>query len=359
MVSLSIVMTCYNLEKYVAEALRSVFDQDYKGPMELIVVDDCSTDNTLANIKETVAAYGSGWKVQVVQPEHNLGVAGATDYGWQFAKNDWIVMVDGDDVQYPDRCRNTANLVERHPQAMMLACSADHANEAGNVYGYQGYCWKPYDESPEEMYLDTPAERVENFTRPDGYPKWSIFGCCMAVRRSLYQKWGNLVTNTTCGRIAQDPTWALRAYASGPILGSRIAVCKYRAHSGNILNKAFEWEKLSAWFTREKHMQRFHELQNRNTRQMLQDLDRISQEPELSDCTMEQISAMRAFAASQQSTYEILCGWWSYSWFKRLAIAFNNPLPSNFKRWPIPRLLPFWVFVTMRWLVKQKLRRKG
>ena len=170
MVSLSIVMTCYNLEKYVAEALRSVFDQDYKGPMELIVVDDCSTDNTLANIKETVAAYGSGWKVQVVQPEHNLGVAGATDYGWQFAKNDWIVMVDGDDVQYPDRCRNTANLVERHPQAMMLMCSADHADESGNVYGYQGYCWKPYDESPEEMYLVTPDERMENFLSRTAIP---------------------------------------------------------------------------------------------------------------------------------------------------------------------------------------------
>lgn len=356
-VRFSIIMTCYNLEKYVAEALDSVFAQDYPGPMELIVVDDCSTDGTMEKIRETVAAHGTGWEVKVVQPERNLGVAGATDYGWQHAKYDWIVMVDGDDVQYPDRCSKTAELIARHPDAEMLMCSANHITQEGTVYGYQGFYWLPYEESPAEICLRTPEERMDNYLRPDGCPRWRIFGCCMAVNRKLYTQWGNLVPEGNEERFAQDPTWALRAYISGPILGSREAVCKYRSHEGNILNKSFAWNKLSSYFARERHMAKFYALNVHNTHQMLRDVRRASTQGGMTDCTAEQLEQLRQFLARQLGTFEILTNWWEYSWFKRLRIALHNPLPQNFRKWPIPRLLPFRLYVTLRWFVQQKLRK--
>lgn len=359
MITFSIVMTCYNLEKYVAEALQSVFAQNYPGQMELIVVDDCSTDRSMERIREAVAAYGTGWEVKVVQPEKNLGVAGATDYGWQHAKNDWIIMVDGDDIQYSDRCSKTAELIARHPDATMLICSADHADTEGNVYGYQGFCWKAYEESPEEVYLASTEDRMDNYLRPDGYPKWRIFGCCMAVSRKLYLQWGDLMREGETERCAQDPTWALRAFVSGPVLGSRVTVCKYRAHEGNILNKSFEWEKLSSWFFREQHMSGFYRLNSRNIHQMLRDIGRVQREAGISDCSAEQLERLHTFIKEQETTFEILGQWWNLPWFKRLALAVSNPLPENYRKWPWPRLLPFRLYVFARWLIKQKLRRKG
>lgn len=354
--SFSVVMTCYNLEKYIAEAVKSVLRQKYRGEVELIIVDDCSTDCSVEEIKRTIEEYGEGWEITLVQMEQNAGVAGACDAGWARARHEWIILVDGDDIQEETRLQTTHELLKRHRDAVMIACSANHADMNGEVYGYQGYCWKPYEISPEFTYLSTPEERLNMYILPDGYPRWRVFGCSMAIKRELYTKWGAMTKDGNRERMAQDPTWFLRAVLTGPVLGSREPVCKYRAHESNILNRTFSAKKLSDWIIHEKHMIGFLKLNLLNFNQELRDIQRAKLEITLSDCTKEQIAKLEEHIRQKRQAYEILANWWDLSFFKKLAIAVHNPLPANFRKWPWPRLLPFRLFVLMRWLVKRSRR---
>lgn len=136
---MSMVLTCYNRSEYIKEAILSVFAQDYDGPMQLVIVDDASTDDSLRVIEETVRERGQDWDVEIVSLPENRGVAGATDAGWAKAKYEWILMVDGDDVQLPDRCRIVASSVEKYPEAVQISCALKMIDEQGREFNECSY----------------------------------------------------------------------------------------------------------------------------------------------------------------------------------------------------------------------------
>lgn len=86
-------MTAYNMEQYIEEAMRSCLDQTYKD-IELIVVEDCSTDNTLS-IVEKIAKEDS--RVVIVKHETNLGAGMGRRDGINAATGEYFITVDADD----------------------------------------------------------------------------------------------------------------------------------------------------------------------------------------------------------------------------------------------------------------------
>ena len=88
---ISVVVTCYNLERYIGEAIRSVLAQVGPGPVEIIVVDDCSTDGSA----HVIAGFDG---VQLVRTERNSGVMLAMLVGVEAASGDLVCFLDGDDV---------------------------------------------------------------------------------------------------------------------------------------------------------------------------------------------------------------------------------------------------------------------
>jgi alpha-1,3-rhamnosyltransferase len=79
--------------------LRSVWEQDYKN-IEIIVSDDCSTDNTLLIINELTT--GGGIPILVTSTKKNCGICGNYNNGLQHAKGKWIKYIAGDDILQPD-----------------------------------------------------------------------------------------------------------------------------------------------------------------------------------------------------------------------------------------------------------------
>lgn len=104
----SVVITAYNLEKFVGEAITSVLQQTRK-PNEIIVVDDCSTDGTAA----VVATFGEA--VRYYRMPQNSGGLTATFCGLCQATGDVVLFLDGDDLWMPEKIESVLPLFENNP----------------------------------------------------------------------------------------------------------------------------------------------------------------------------------------------------------------------------------------------------
>jgi glycosyltransferase involved in cell wall biosynthesis len=109
---ISIAMATYNGEKYILEQLES-FNKQSILPDELVITDDCSTDNTLEIINKfkKVAPF----KVRVYSNEKNLGYAQNFNKAMQLCTNDLIFLSDQDDVWFPTKIEYMLNLAVQYP----------------------------------------------------------------------------------------------------------------------------------------------------------------------------------------------------------------------------------------------------
>ena len=93
----SIIMPSYNTGKYIEDSIRSVLAQTYEN-WELIIVDDCSTDDSDA----IVAAFADP-RIRYLKKEVNSGAAESRNWGLREAKGKWIAFLDSDDLWTPDK----------------------------------------------------------------------------------------------------------------------------------------------------------------------------------------------------------------------------------------------------------------
>ena len=90
----SVIVTAYNLEKYLPQALSSIKNQSLSS-WEAIVVDDCSNDKTSEVIQSFIS---EDKRFKYVRPDVNLGLSLARNFGFTFAKGQYIIMLDADDM---------------------------------------------------------------------------------------------------------------------------------------------------------------------------------------------------------------------------------------------------------------------
>ncbi len=115
----SVLMTAYNREKYIDEAIESVLASSYRN-LELIVVDDCSTDRTV-EIARTYAAKDD--RVKVYVNEKNLGDYPNRNRAASLAQGEYIKYVDSDDVMFPSCLKKMVAPMIQFPEAGYGICS--------------------------------------------------------------------------------------------------------------------------------------------------------------------------------------------------------------------------------------------
>lgn len=94
----SIIMPSFNTAKYIEESIKSVLAQTYTN-WELIIVDDCSTDNT----DEIVQPFLSDDRIKYFKNEKNSGAAVSRNKALREAKGKWIAFLDSDDLWLPEK----------------------------------------------------------------------------------------------------------------------------------------------------------------------------------------------------------------------------------------------------------------
>lgn len=95
----SVIMPAYNCEKYIAASIKSVINQSYS-TWELIIVDDCSKDNTTLVIEEYAEKYSN---IKLIKHKVNSGSAAARNTAISEANGRYIAFLDSDDLWYPDK----------------------------------------------------------------------------------------------------------------------------------------------------------------------------------------------------------------------------------------------------------------
>ena len=90
---ISIIVPFYNVEQYIDRCIQSLITQTFRN-IEILLVDDCSPDNTL-EIGQKYAKTDS--RIKILQYEKNRGLGGARNYGIQNAKGEYVLFVDSDD----------------------------------------------------------------------------------------------------------------------------------------------------------------------------------------------------------------------------------------------------------------------
>ena len=142
----SVLMTVYNREKYVDQAIKSVLDSTYQD-WELIVVDDCSTDRSV----EIVRSYSNKDKrIKLFINDTNLGDYPNRNRAAALAKGKYLKYVDADDKIYPYGLEQLVFYMERYPEAGYGLCSLDQDDDQifpfllnpEEAYFYH-YCKKP------------------------------------------------------------------------------------------------------------------------------------------------------------------------------------------------------------------------
>jgi glycosyltransferase involved in cell wall biosynthesis len=171
----SCVIPVFNGERFLGAAIDSVLGQT-RQPVEVIVVDDGSTDGTA----QVIAGYGDRirWLRQA-----NAGPAAARNAGLALARGGLIGFLDADDIWLPHKLDRQLEELSRHPDAMISFCGMVNFRES-----------------------DEPGGPVEEWEAKPFSP------CTMLVRKSLFDAVGTFDVRL---RAAEDTEWYCRVMMAG------------------------------------------------------------------------------------------------------------------------------------------------
>lgn len=235
----SLFITTYCQENFVAEALESAFRQDYAGDMEIIVSDDASTDTTWDVIQNVVSKnLHSRFHVVLHRNDSNLGIGGNVAYCLKIAGGKYIIGAAGDDISLPNRVSTIVSAYIYSPQALLIDSN------------YSFLCGK-------SICLHADSEQrysLKEFL----HAKVSLNGCTRSINKCLVDAFPPI----SIGCPTEDSVLILRAFLLGntcySVLKIRETLVHYRISSHQVSSsenigkinrlKIFEQYRKDIWF---------------------------------------------------------------------------------------------------------------
>ena len=123
-------MPVYNVEQYVAEAIESVLGQTWES-LELIIVNDCSPDNSLEVCKQFTDP-----RIRIVQHVQNKGLAAARNTGIRHATGELVAFIDSDDLWRPEKLQRHVEHLQNNPRVGVSFSRSEFIHADGRNTGY-------------------------------------------------------------------------------------------------------------------------------------------------------------------------------------------------------------------------------
>lgn len=121
--AISVIMTVYNGERYLVQAIDSIRQQSLRD-FEFVIVDDGSDDRT----PEILAKAQADPRIKVISKQR-LGRARALNVAWTQASGKYVANLDADDMAEPNRLENQFTFLEQHPEVGLLGTASRILNE--------------------------------------------------------------------------------------------------------------------------------------------------------------------------------------------------------------------------------------
>lgn len=212
----TVLIDTYNYGRFIERAIDSVLSQDFPAEkLEIIVVDDGSTDDTA----ERVRKYGS--RIKFLQKQ-NGGQASAFNAGFAHARGEYIFLLDADDIFLPGKLRRVCEAFQSHPDIGMVYHRFPREHNGGVMIPDAGF-------EPLSGFLPEDARALSLYRAHQS--------SSLAFRRSILQK---ILPIPESMRIQADAFPELIAVLIAPILAIPEDLAVYRIHGENLCAGDYE-----------------------------------------------------------------------------------------------------------------------
>lgn len=126
--SVSVLMSVYNGETYLAEAIESILTQSFSD-FEFIIINDGSTDRS----SDILRKYADNDQRIIIIEHNNIGLTKSLNTGIKKARGTYIARMDADDISEKRRFETQVNILKNHPEIGVIGTSAKIIDENGNV----------------------------------------------------------------------------------------------------------------------------------------------------------------------------------------------------------------------------------
>ncbi|MBR5026863.1 MAG: glycosyltransferase family 2 protein, partial [Victivallales bacterium] len=128
MSTISVIIPTFNAALLIERALHSIMSQNGRHDVEIIIIDDCSTDDTLTVVEKLAIP-----SLRILRQDSNRGPAAARNRGLNAATGDYCAFLDGDDFWEPDFLNETTAFLDSHTDAIAVNVMQCHKTFTGKV----------------------------------------------------------------------------------------------------------------------------------------------------------------------------------------------------------------------------------
>ncbi|MEX2499002.1 MAG: glycosyltransferase family A protein [Wenzhouxiangellaceae bacterium] len=227
---LTVAIPNYNYGSYIKRAIESVFAQDY-ADIELIVVDDGSSDDSVQVVEQALAAPNRLYRAELIRFDHNQGKLGALNAAVEQARGRYFIILDADDwltSHYASRCINELRHRRKQNEAIGFIYSDCKLMDADGEYIDRG-CSTPFDRDlvGRLSFLPEPA-----LTLTEAIRQAAPFDA--RIRQATkHHKWCRIVANGWIGHYINEPLFYYRMHGENMSgIGERVTAEAERGSRG-------------------------------------------------------------------------------------------------------------------------------
>jgi glycosyltransferase involved in cell wall biosynthesis len=224
MVLVSVLMGSYNHQRYISEAIESVLNQTFRD-FELVIVDDCSTDNSRSIIEHYQA---KDERVRVFFHEKNMGIAATVNDSLKQVRGEFVCFIGSDDVWFPFKLERQMALIKTHKDKILWSdgeiIDGDGVSTGATFIG---------------MHSALDKKKSGNLFKDILWDNY-IFGQSLLIKKEFI---GDTLFDTNL-RFLNDYRFIADLACKHDFLFIREPLAKYRVHGGNtILKDRTRWLK--------------------------------------------------------------------------------------------------------------------
>ena len=221
----SFVLVSYNQEKFIREAVEGALSQSYS-PLEIILSDDCSTDNTFEIMREMAAAYSGPHRIILNKNLRNLGIGGHLNDVFSKCSGQLIVVAAGDDISLSERVASLYQSWINHGKPSMVLSRWESIDQDGN-------CLAPNISGSNESSFGLLGSGQNNLRVVQDYlngKPFSFVGATAAYSQDLIHNFPALDEDV----VSEDFLLCLRSLLASGVLYVEDVLVLYRQHDKNI-----------------------------------------------------------------------------------------------------------------------------